>query len=203
MSNNVVYRLLEPPWLYRLSQRVLAPRSERNFTEKIKHLVTQLPVAHNILEVGCGPSSYLWRVGLHPIGLDLSSDYIAAFVTHTEPAVVGSADALPFPDNSFDGVWSLGLLHHLPDVTAYKAVSEMLRVCRKGGYVVIFDAVMPESAWRRPIAYALRRLDRGGFVRQEGKFKAILPPVTHPYVIERLTYSFNGLEGIIVCALNT
>jgi SAM-dependent methyltransferase len=203
MSDNGIYRLLAQPWLYSCSQLLLAPGAERTLTKEIKHLLTKLPSAHSILDVGCGPSSWLWRVGLHPVGLDLSPAYAAAFVNRAGSAVSGSAVALPFPDGSFDGVWNFGLLHHLPDAMAYKTVSEMLRVCRKGGYVVIFDAVMPESIWQRPIAYALRYLDRGGFVRREDEFKTILPPVSHPYVSERITYSFNGLEGLMIYTLYT
>ena len=44
---------------------------------------------------------------------------------------VGDAEALPFPDASFDIVYSWGVLHHSPDTP--KAISEALRVLRPGG----------------------------------------------------------------------
>lgn len=109
----------------------------------------------------------------------------------------GSAVALPFSDGSFDGVWSVGLLHHLPDDMARQAVREMVRVCCPSGYIVILDAVLPDPIWRRPLAYALRRADRGKFVRRENEFKTILPP-DKCFATERFTYTYNGLE-VLVC----
>ena len=44
---------------------------------------------------------------------------------------VADAEALPFFDNSFDVVYSWGVLHHTPDTA--KAISEAFRVLRPGG----------------------------------------------------------------------
>ena len=196
MCKNVIYRLLERPRIYRLAQLLLAPGAEKTFIQKIKQLLTQLPPAHRILDVGCGPSSWLWRVGLHPVGLDLSLVYTLTFSQKAGPAVTGSAAALPFFDNSFDSVWSIGLLHHLPDDVACQAVSEMVRICRPGGYIVIFDAVLPEPAWQRPVAQIIRKLDRGRFMRTQLNLESIL--LEHEgWICERFSYSLTGLEGLL------
>jgi SAM-dependent methyltransferase len=200
MNSNILYRLLERPWIYRLSQLLLAPSAEKAIMQKIKQLLAQQPPFQRIVDIGCGPSSLLWRVGLHPVGLDLSFDYTVAFNKSGKLAVTGSAAALPFLDKSFDGVWSIGLLHHLPDGVARGAVSEMIRICRPGGYIVIFDAVLPDPGWRRPVAYILRHLDRGKFMRGEREFGALFPS-NRPFIMERITYSFNGLEAIIAYSL--
>jgi len=44
---------------------------------------------------------------------------------------VGDAEALPFADNSFDLVFSYGVLHHTPDTA--QAIREVHRVLRPGG----------------------------------------------------------------------
>ena len=195
MNINAFYRLLERPWIYRLSQFLLSLGIDK-ITPRIKQLLTELPPAHRILDIGCGPSSWLWRVGLYPIGLDVSFVYTTTFSHRGESAVTGSAAALPFLDESFDGVWSNGLLHHLPDDEAHRAVSEMMRICRPGGYIVIFDAVLPEPAWRRPVAQILRRLDRGRFMRTQKTLESIIFQ-REGWVCERITYSLTGLEGLI------
>jgi SAM-dependent methyltransferase len=195
MIKNAVYRLLERPWVYRLSQLLLSVGA-KNLPLRIKQLLLQLPPAQRILDIGCGPSSYLWRVGLHPVGLDISSNYTATFRLHGEPAITGSAISLPFHDGSFNGVWSIGLLHHLSDGEARGAVGEMIRICRPCGYIVIFDAVLPEPAWQRPVAKILRRLDRGRFMRTQADLESFLVR-REAWTCERISYSFIGLEGLL------
>jgi len=193
MSDCVFCRLLDWPLLYRLSQTLLAPGAEKNVTRKIRDCISRLPPAQCVLDVGCGPASWLWRVGVYPVGLDLTADYTKAFRRQGHSVITGSAAALPFRDGSFDGIWSIGLLHHLTDNVARQAVREMLRVCRPGGYLVVFDAVLPEPAWQRPLAYALRKMDRGGYVRQQVHLTSLLP-TDHPWTVERFVYASTGLE---------
>jgi SAM-dependent methyltransferase len=197
IKDSALYRLLDQPWVYRLSQFLLAPGANNAITRKIERLLTQLPPAQHILDVGCGPSSWLWKAGLHPIGIDMAFSYTKAFSQLGETAVAGSAAALPFREQSFDAVWNFGLLHHLPDDMARQAVLETVRVCRPSGYIVIIDAVLPDPVWCRPLAYVQRRADRGRFVRRESELKMILPP-DKSFTTERFTYTYNGLE-LLIC----
>ncbi|MFI5365084.1 MAG: class I SAM-dependent methyltransferase [Candidatus Binatia bacterium] len=188
--------LLENPWVYRLQTAVLAPGAEAAILRKIEQVLRVLPPAQRLLDVGCGPRSWLFRIGLRPLGADVSLSYLGEYVRAGGSAVAASADVLPIAGGSFDAVWSLGLLHHLPDSVAAAAVREMLRVCRPGGSVVVFDAVLPQSSWRRPLAYAIRRCDRGRFMRPESALRALLPQLVD-WHCERFTYARTGLEGLL------
>jgi SAM-dependent methyltransferase len=199
MSENSIFRQLDRPWLYRLTQAILAPGADQLTHQHIQRLLSKLPGCERILDVGCGPASWLWQAGLHPVGLDISRAYSIAFNKSGEPAVTASADALPFPEACYGGVWSIGMLHHLPDEAACQAVREILRVGQPGGYVVIFDAVFPAVAWRKPLAWAIRRIDRGRFVRSQEEMEELLPS-REKWSIERCPYSYNGLE-ILTCWL--
>ena len=194
MSRPFFYKLLEVPSVFEAVGRIVAPGAERDVLRQLERVLARLPKATKILDVGCGPASVLWKLGLEPVGLDHSPSYVAAFRRGGREAVEGSAESLPFPDHSFDAVWSFALLHHIPDDVARKALVEMLRVCRPGGSVVVFDAVMPEPAWRRPLAWALRRLDRGEFMRAQDQLEALLPG-RQDWELSRIDYSLSGLEG--------
>lgn len=197
MLYKFINQLLDKPHLYNLSINVLAPGFEKVFVDNIRALRAQFSESQTVLDIGCGPTSWLWQVGARPIGLDLTYSYCKAFHEKIEPAVMGSASVLPFPSKSFEEVWSIGMFHHLPDTLAQQALDEMLRVCRVDGHVLIFDAVLPVRAWQRPLAYALRRADRGRFVRSQAAFEGLLPQRSH-WSVERITYSRTGLE-IVIC----
>lgn len=196
MSEGAVYRALEQPWLYRLSQALLAPGAEKALTDKFARIVERFPRGERILDVGCGPQSWLWMLGLRPTGLDLSPVYAAKFKQHGETAITGSATHLPFADHSFDAVWSIGVLHHMTDGMVRQAVSEMVRVCSASGYVVVFDAVLPEPAWRHPVAWLLRRLDRGRNMRRQQTLESLLINRAD-WLCERIQYSLLGHEGLV------
>jgi ubiquinone/menaquinone biosynthesis C-methylase UbiE len=76
--------------------------------------------------------------GLEAFGLDIS-EYA---LLHCEPEVVGrlhlgSADRLPFPDDSFDAVISINTLHNLERDRCIVALQELIRVSRGGCYVQV------------------------------------------------------------------
>lgn len=76
--------------------------------------------------------------GLEAFGLDVS-EYA---LLHCEPEVVGrlhlgSADSLPFPDDSFDAVISINTLHNLEHDRCVVALQELMRVSRGGCYVQV------------------------------------------------------------------
>ena len=102
-----------------------------------------------ILEVGCGPGTDLLDLaGLvgptgRLVGLDASEVMVAEARRRASalgvPIVfeLGDVQALPFEDGSFDACRASRLLEHLPD--AELALSEMARVIRPDGRIVVFD----------------------------------------------------------------
>lgn len=190
----LLMHLLDFSLVYRLVQILFAPGSVFFLSRKVGRLG---PPGARVLDVGCGPSSLLSRIGAAPVGLDLTYSYMRTF-SSKGPCVVASADRIPFASGSFDSVWTIGMLHHVPDETASTTVSEMVRVCRPGGLVVVLDSVMPLNALTRPVAWAVRRMDRGRFVRTEEQLKKVIDrgnPL--PKSAERFTYTLNGLEALL------
>ena len=104
----------------------------------------ELKPGMRILDIGCAKGFLvkdLMQVcpGLEVFGLDIS-DYA---LKHCEPEVIGrlhlgSAESLPFPDNSFDAVLSINTIHNLHRAQCLCAIREMQRVAKMGrGYIQV------------------------------------------------------------------
>lgn len=65
-------------------------------------------------------------------GLDIAS---TANRFYHKPFVAASATSLPFPDNAFDAIWTLGVLEHVPKPE--QALTEMRRVLKNGGLLYL------------------------------------------------------------------
>lgn len=98
----------------------------------------------SMLDVGCG-TGYLLEMlaeqsGAKHSGIDLSAEMIrvakAKNITGAS-FVVGSAEALPYDDNTFDVVTCIQSFHHYPHPD--KAMQEVLRVLKPGGIYLLSD----------------------------------------------------------------
>jgi SAM-dependent methyltransferase len=87
-----------------------------------------------ILEIGAGQGGLQDMVDDYT-GLDISPTANRFF---HKPFVLGSATALPFPDDHFDATWSIFVLEHIP--TPEPALREMRRVTKDGGYIYLYPA---------------------------------------------------------------
>lgn len=98
-----------------------------------------------VLEVGVGAGTDFvqWvRGGARAYGIDLTQEAIANTKTRleleglrAEDLRTGDCEALPFPDGTFDLVYSWGVIHHTPRTEM--ALQEIVRVCRPGGHVKV------------------------------------------------------------------
>lgn len=87
-----------------------------------------------VLEVGAG-RGYLQDVVRDYTALDISPTARRFF---RKPFVLGSATDLPFADGSFDAVWTIWVLEHVPNPE--QAMSEMRRVLKPGGVLYLAPA---------------------------------------------------------------
>jgi SAM-dependent methyltransferase len=95
---------------------------------------------HDALDVGCGTGALtallVARLGTdHVAGVDTSKPFVEAF-RERFPGVrieLGSAEALPFADDSFDVAVAQLVVHFMTDPV--RGIREMARVTRSGGVV--------------------------------------------------------------------
>lgn len=97
------------------------------------------------LEIGLGEgadSEQIIRRGAIWSGVDLTEESVRRVQTRMELKNLkysaikqGSALELPFDDNSFDIIFSHGVLHHVPDIN--RAQQEIWRILKPGGKLIV------------------------------------------------------------------
>jgi len=116
-----------------------------------------LQPGHRVLEVGCGTGTLLMLLTrtqptLELTGLDPDVRALARAKRKADAASVsmqldrGFSDSLPYPDASFDRVFSCFMLHHLTGVDEkVRTLREIRRVLKPGGRLHLLDFAQPEA----------------------------------------------------------
>lgn len=157
----------------------------------------------NILEigVGLGADHQMFAVaGAKLTGIDLTERAIQftqkrfSLFGLTSDLKVADAENLPFSDNSFDLVYSWGVLHHSPDTR--KAISEVYRVLKPGGTakIMIYHkwSMIGLMLW---IRYGLLKLNP--FIKLETLYSRYLEsPGTKAYTKKEAQVLFSSYSNV-------
>ena len=108
----------------------------------IDHFITLVPPPRRVLDAGCGAGRMLPQLaerGCQPEGVDLSPQMVRrARADHPgHPVTVASLTDLPHTDGVFDGVFSWYSTIHNPDADLDRMLTEMTRVLRPGGALLL------------------------------------------------------------------
>jgi len=119
--------------------------------------LAQFHAGETVLDVGCGTGTLALkayaRVGAtgRVTGLDPGPKQIARAHSKAERAgfpidfQVGVIEQLVFPDQSFDVVLSIFMMHVLPDDLKRQGLAEIARVLKPGGRLLVVDTRRPEE----------------------------------------------------------
>jgi ubiquinone/menaquinone biosynthesis C-methylase UbiE len=119
-----------------------------------------------ILEVGVGAGTdflQFVRAGALAYGIDLTEEAVehvkkrlGVYGLSAKEIKVADAENLPYKDNTFDLVYSYGVIHHSPDTM--KALEEIVRVTSIGGKIKIMIYHRRSlNAFSKYLMYGLRR----------------------------------------------
>lgn len=142
----------------------------------------QIKAGDRVLDAGCGPGSLslMIKACTGSLGAVYAIDAareMAALARRKADAAgmdinvqVGQLQTLPFPDGIFDVVLSRLVLHHLPGQLKQRALAEIGRVLKVGGYCVVVDFELPPNPLLRrlvvhlPVARAMWRASSASYV---------------------------------------
>jgi len=111
-----------------------------------------------VLDVACGTAAVsielVRRYGCHVVGVDQSSEMLAAGRARVDAARLGNrtqlragrAEAVPFEDASFDALTFTYLLRYVDDPGA--TMKELARAVRPGGRIAMLDFFVPSGVAR-------------------------------------------------------
>lgn len=150
-----------------------------------------LPKGERILEGGCGLGPYLIRLrqlGFDVEGIDYNEGPIRKIkeFDHRLPVQVGDVTKVPFPDATFGGYLSLGVIEHFTEGPE-KAIREARRVLKPGG---VFVCAVPCNHLFMRLEAPLRWIKRWPWLR-----KALKKPLD-TYYWEQY-FPKNKLKGIL------
>jgi ubiquinone/menaquinone biosynthesis C-methylase UbiE len=150
-----------------------------------------------VLDVGCGTGTLaiaaLRRApDLKMTGLDADAAILARARRKAAAAGLeirfdeGRSTALPYPDKSFDLALSTLLFHHLPDDAKHQTATELVRVLRPGGRMVLGDLGRPQDPLMRIAVLATVQL-LDGFATTSLNVRGELPDVLAGAGLESVT----------------
>lgn len=139
-------------------QQSLCPQEREELFSKYFSLIDFSARPQRALDMGCGSGrwaalvaplvGHLVAADASPLALQVARRNVTApNVTFVE----STPDTLPFPDAHFDLIFSLGVLHHLPDTAA--AIQSLVRKLAPGGTLLLYlyYAFDNRPAWFRAL----------------------------------------------------
>jgi len=118
-----------------------------HFPYALRTFHKHIPEGSLVLEIGCGSGRILTSIAKESncrcVGVDVTDDAFASLSFFSRQqgvkveAVKGDGFSLPFRDESFDVVYSEGVIEHFPIERSEEMVREHVRVCRPGGLVIV------------------------------------------------------------------
>ena len=139
-----LYQLENSYWWFRARRRLVEENVKYHISRHIKGHI-------KILDVGCGTGSVLSMLSKYgySYGVDISANAINYCKKRKLKNVkIGTAEKLPFPNNTFFIVVCLDVLYHKRIKSDMVALREIYRVMKKDGILILTDSAN-KKLWSR------------------------------------------------------
>ncbi len=182
-------------------------RAREHIWEEMRFLFDNFLIpGERVLDLGCGNGRFYQVMkdkNIDYIGVDISEKLIEIAKKRFPKAKFQVADALnlPFPDNYFDKVFSIAVLHHIPSKEfRLQSLKEARRVLKPGGLLIltVWNLWQKKTAWKLFLKYT--------FLKLIGKSKLDFGDIFYPWksqdgkiLIQRYFHLFskNSLKKLV------
>jgi SAM-dependent methyltransferase len=200
-------RLLE--LTYRAEQSHFWFRGFRQYVRPMLRRATAGISGARILDCGCGTGSNLQMLRSYgrACGFDLTSVGARFARQHGHHVARASIDAIPFQSGTFDLVTSFDVFQTLPDPVERAAITEIARVLKPGGHVLLHVAALDVLHGRHSVLSEEKRrytpsrlrsiVEQGGLQIERLTFDhmSLLPLMLPVRVWHRMTASGGAVEA--------
>lgn len=178
-------------------------RQRQFLWEDLKPLSQYVQEGDRVLDLGCG-NGRLFKLfenkNIEYFGIDVSEKMIEIAKKNYPQGKFLVADVLnlPFPQNYFNEVFAIALLHHIPSESLrLQSLSEIKRVLKPEGLLII----SVWNAWKAKNKSNLLKVIKYGFLKIIGKskldFKDVLIPLKKGPILYYHFFTLRELKKII------
>jgi cyclopropane fatty-acyl-phospholipid synthase-like methyltransferase len=193
-----LYKLLEIPWVYNLVQRIFAADELQSH---VKQLLSKYS-NQKVLELGAGTGAFSQINFGDAFVSDINAAYLDEIPLPSNRKLVMSATDLTQLSGKFDLVFSVGLYHHLSEDDFSESICQIKNHLTSKGKLIVVDNIWPIGI--NPIAWLVRRFDRGEYVRAKNDVVRIVDSVFPVASVSVGSYSWCRLEYVVVeCLLES
>lgn len=178
MLQQALDQLSENPQAWNILRRLV----ENNFRGEKAAIARELDPwrdagQRQFLDFGCGTGEFApcFPADCYT-GVDIATHYLRFAVgAYAGRFAAMSGDAIGLAEARFDAALVLGVFHHMPDELARATAAELHRVLKPGAAMLVMEDIPPPDAWN-VAGHAMHWLDRGGFIRSNDDYRALLAP---------------------------
>ncbi len=205
LSTKANSKFWDKQWTDKNLKKSILSIQKNNLISKTTKKFIKPSVDKKILEGGCGKGHFVYRLqqdGYSSFGIDYAKKTILEInkVLPSIQVTLGDVRKTQFPNNYFDGYWSLGVIEHF--FNGYQPIiNEMQRIIKPDGYLFItFPYMSPirkiKAKLNKYPIFDKRKINKNSF------YQFALDPKKVQKDLERLDFilihkqPFDGIKGL-------